>query len=239
MALWGRAATKAAIIDKLESLALAAVVLETAGGLRPLGTGAICYRENGDLGFQPVERTARTLLEHQGAGPASTQTHGDGYGFKWLVARRGPDVYPSLVSDLHAASKAFADSGFGAELLCAMTFFERGETTPVALVYLYKRGTFYPFAPQAEHTRNNRLELAVGKTLDGYVPIEPDLERWFPVWDVPGCSFSLRSLARHTTAVPATARPGGSTMVPPPMLSGYSLIKVQRWFQTGVRDHSE
>ena len=186
MALWRRAATKAAIIDKLDSLALAAVVLETAGGLRPLGTGAICYRESGDLGFQPVERAARTLLGRQDAGPASIQTHGDDYGYKWLVARRAPDVYPSLVSDLHAASKAFADSGFGVQLLCAVTFFEREETTPVALVYLYRRGTFYPFAPMAEHMRDNRLELAIKNALDGRVPIEPDLKRWFPVWDVPG-----------------------------------------------------
>ena len=192
MALWRRAAPKAAIIDKLDSLALAAVVLETAGGLRPLGTGAICYRESDDLGFQPAERAARTLLEHHDAGPVSTQTHSDGFGFKWLIARREPDVYPSLVSDLHAASKAFADSGFGAQLLCAVTFFEREETTPVALVYLYKRGTFYPFAPQAEHTRNNRLELAIKNALDGRVPIEPDLKQWFPVWDVPGLQLQPR-----------------------------------------------
>ncbi|MGH3292964.1 MAG: PspA-associated protein PspAB [Trebonia sp.] len=186
MPLWQRAATKAAIIDKLDSLAIAAAVLETAGGLRPLGTGAICYRDNGDLGFQPVERAARTLLERQGAGRVTTQTRGDDYGFKWLVARHGPDVYPSLVSGLHAASKAFADGGFGAQLLCAVTFFQRDETTPVALIYLYRRGTFYPFAPEAEHMRDNRLELAVKNALDGRVPIEPDLKRWFPVWDVPG-----------------------------------------------------
>jgi hypothetical protein len=186
MALWRRAAAKAAIIDKLDSFALAAVVLETAGELRPLGTGAICYRECDDLGFQPVERAARTLLERPGAGPASTQTHGDDYGFKWLVTLQGPDAYPSLVSDLHAASKVFADSGFGGQLLCAMTFFEREETTPLALIYLYNRGTFYPFAPQAEHARNNSLELAIKNALDGRVPIEPDLKRWFPVWDAPG-----------------------------------------------------
>lgn len=186
MALWRRAATKAAVIDLLDSFALAAAVLETAGGLRPVGTGAICYLESRDLGFQPVERAARTLLERQGTGPVSTQTQGDDYGFQWLVARRGPGAYPSLVSGLHAASKAFADGGFGPQLLCAVTFFEREETTPVALVYLYKRGTLYPFAPQAEHTRNNSLELAIKKALDGRVPIEPDLKQWFPVWDVPG-----------------------------------------------------
>jgi hypothetical protein len=54
------------------------------------------------------------------------------------------------------------------------------------LVYLYKRGTLYPFAPQPKHTRNNNLELAIKKALDGRVPVEPDLKQWFPVWDVPG-----------------------------------------------------
>ncbi|MFI8911491.1 hypothetical protein ACIGW4_07700 [Streptomyces sp. NPDC053513] len=58
----------------------------------------------------------------------------------------------------------------------------------LALVYLYKRGTFYPFAPRAERaeTRDNALELQVRGLLAGDLPMEPDMERWFPVWGAPG-----------------------------------------------------
>lgn len=186
MTFWRRPGPRAAILDNMDSLALAAPMLETAHGLHPAGTGAVCYRENDDDSFYTAERSARDLLGHYGANAETVQLHADKYGFKWLVARRAPTLHPSLVTDLRAASKVFADSKLGAQLLCAMTVFEREDLTPAALVYLYKRGTLYPFAPQAGETRNTRLELAIKDTLDGRVPIEPDLTVWFPVWDAPG-----------------------------------------------------
>ena len=56
----------------------------------------------------------------------------------------------------------------------------------MALVYLYKRGTFYPFAPESGERRNSVLELQVRDLLQGEVPWEKDLSRWFAVWDAPG-----------------------------------------------------
>ena len=53
------------------------------------------------------------------------------------------------------------------------------------MVYLYKRGTVYPFAPTGEHTRDTALELEVRAALRGELPIETDLGRWFPVWGAP------------------------------------------------------
>ncbi|MGH8826767.1 MAG: PspA-associated protein PspAB, partial [Jiangellaceae bacterium] len=58
----------------------------------------------------------------------------------------------------------------------------------LALVYLYKRGTFYPFAPidATTQTRDNALELQVRSLVGADLPIESDLSRWFPVWGAPG-----------------------------------------------------
>jgi hypothetical protein len=52
-------------------------------------------------------------------------------------------------------------------------------------VYLYKRGTFYPFAPLQGERRDNELELQVRGTLGGDLPIEPELARWFALWGIP------------------------------------------------------
>ncbi|GAB2930649.1 hypothetical protein GCM10027075_33880 [Streptomyces heilongjiangensis] len=54
--------------------------------------------------------------------------------------------------------------------------------------YLYKRGTFYPFAPLpgGAGRRDNALELRVRAVLAEDLRIEPDLGRWFPVWGAPG-----------------------------------------------------
>ncbi|WP_426367839.1 PspA-associated protein PspAB [Streptomyces sp. E-08] len=64
----------------------------------------------------------------------------------------------------------------------------------LALVYLYKRGTFYPFAPRADRaeSRDNTLEVQVRGLLAGDLAMEPDMERWFPVWGAPGLGGTER-----------------------------------------------
>jgi hypothetical protein len=56
----------------------------------------------------------------------------------------------------------------------------------VALVYLYKRGTFYPFTPTGPQQRDTAFELQVRSAVGADLPVEPDLSRWFPVWGAPG-----------------------------------------------------
>ena len=56
----------------------------------------------------------------------------------------------------------------------------------VALVYLYKRGTFYPFAPLSGERRDNALELQVKGVLGEDLKIEPDLTKWMALWGAPG-----------------------------------------------------
>ncbi len=56
---------------------------------------------------------------------------------------------------------------------------------PCFLVYLYKRGTFYPFAPRGGESRDNELELALRGVLAEELPIETDVTRWFPLWGLP------------------------------------------------------
>jgi hypothetical protein len=45
----------------------------------------------------------------------------------------------------------------------------------------------YPFAPQrgAGQARDNALELQLRAGVGKELPIEPDVSRWFAVWDAP------------------------------------------------------
>jgi len=70
-------------------------------------------------------------------------------------------------------------------LLCSLIGF-RNPQSRVAVVYLYKRGTFYPFAPTNGEHRDNGLEIRVKAAIEGDLKIEQDLTRWFPVWGAPG-----------------------------------------------------
>ncbi|HXZ73481.1 MAG TPA: hypothetical protein VEH31_21765, partial [Streptosporangiaceae bacterium] len=56
----------------------------------------------------------------------------------------------------------------------------------LGIIYLYKRGTFYPFAPLGGERRDNALELQVRGAVGADLKIETDLSRWFPVWGAPG-----------------------------------------------------
>ena len=92
------------------------------------------------------------------------------------------------MNDLHAVNSQMEVNGFGPQLLCSLAGFEDPSGRRLALVYLYKRGTFYPFAPLPDGTqrRDNALELQVRAALSGDLRIEQDLSRWFPVWGAPG-----------------------------------------------------
>lgn len=114
--------------------------------------------------------------------------HEDGYGYTWLEARHAPDDLAGLVNDVHAVNTALVGAGFGPQLLCSLVGFRDARSRPLGLVYLYKRGTFYPFAPVpgGGQRRDNALELQLRALLAQDLRLEEDLARWFPVWGAPG-----------------------------------------------------
>ena len=61
-----------------------------------------------------------------------------------------------------------------------------GGKHPVYFVYGFKRGAFWPFVPTGEgKERDNAEELELKAKLEKELPIEPDLTRWFALFDAP------------------------------------------------------
>ncbi|WP_030754607.1 hypothetical protein [Streptomyces griseus] len=132
-----------------------------------------------------------------GAGPEPSPVaySSDPYGYTWLTVHRPAEDLISLVNDLHAVNTLLEEAGYGPNLLCSLTAFRApppdgtaGRPRDLALVYLYKRGTFYPFAPLPDRheTRDTTLEVRLRGLLADDLATEPDLERWFPLWNAPG-----------------------------------------------------
>jgi hypothetical protein len=171
-------------LDSLFALPDAAVTLEAALSVRPTGRGAVCFRAAEGTAFSAVQGDLQQLLDADG-GP-KVEVSADAYGFTWLLVRHDQEELPALVTELHAVNSTLQDNGFAPSLLCSLVGFEAQGDRPVGLVYLYKRGTFYPFAPTGPEQRDTALELQVRAAVGADLPVESDLARWFPVWGAPG-----------------------------------------------------
>jgi hypothetical protein len=111
----------------------------------------------------------------------------DKLGYHWVVITE-PDI-GELVTNVHAVNAGLEDAGYGPQLLCSVFGFTSAPDNPkpqhAYLVYLFKRGAFYPFIPQDGEKRDNVAELHLKGILEKDLKVEEDLQRWFPIWGVP------------------------------------------------------
>jgi hypothetical protein len=186
--IFGRSDPPKANLDNLFAVPSAAITLEAEVGLRPTGVASVCFRAAEGTAFATAQRDVQALLDAD-AGPP-VETVADEFGYTWLVVRRDPSELAELVTDVHAVNSSLENAGFGPSLLCSVVAFETAaepaSTQRLALVYLYKTGTFYPFSPQSGRRRDNALEIQVRGVLDEDLAIEPDLSKWLALYEAPG-----------------------------------------------------
>lgn len=184
--LLGRRKPTGPNLDALFAVPAAAITLQVSLDMRSTGQGSVAFRAAEGRAFADVESEVTALLE-AGGGPR-VRLVGDEFGYTWLVVSTDPPDVSSVVTDLHAVNVTLAEHGFGPQLLCTLLPFEDPAGRLLCLVYLYKRGTFYPFVPTGPDRRDSVLELQVRDLLSGELPWEADLTRWFPVWGAPGAA---------------------------------------------------
>ncbi|MGH9067349.1 MAG: PspA-associated protein PspAB, partial [Acidimicrobiales bacterium] len=138
-----------------------------------------------------------------GAAGTAVSEESDSYGYRWVIIEQ--PLVEDLVTRAHMANATLEDRGFGPQLLCSVFGLRNvdasglpGGTGPggggsgplpaggrAYLVYLFKRGTFYPFVPKSGETRDNELEMRLRGILEHELSLEEDLTRWFPLWGLP------------------------------------------------------
>jgi hypothetical protein len=174
-------------LDQMFALPSAAMTLQAAAEIRPTGCGSVCVKAAEGGAFAGLREEIETLLAVDAEdGTRKYDQTTDTYGFSWLTRRTSPDDLSGLVTDLHAVNSTLDSAGFGPALLCTLVAFSDGSAPTFGLVYLYKRGTWYPFAPTGPNQRDNARELQLRAMLGDDLKVESDLTRWFPVWGAPG-----------------------------------------------------
>ena len=172
-------------LDALFALPTAALTLQASLDMVPTGRASVAFRTPEGRAFADVEADLRALLDADGGAPVRVDT--DDFGFTWVVVTTEPADVGAAITDVHAVNTTLVEAGFGPQLLCSLVSFRDPGNRVLALVYLFARGTFYPFAPVDDtERRDNVLELSVRDLLSRELPTEPDLSRWFAVWGAPG-----------------------------------------------------
>jgi hypothetical protein len=184
--LLGRKKLKGPAQDRLFALSTARVTLDAELGLETAGSGGIVFKPLSAGEFVRAENDLQQVLDAvAGESGSRLERKSDDFGYEWIVVRDAD--LEDQVTTVHAVAQGLQEAGFGEQLLAAAFKFEPkfGDRKVVYWVYGYKQGAFWPFVPTGEKDRDNAEELELKAKLDNELPIEPDLSRWFGLFNAP------------------------------------------------------
>lgn len=183
-ALLGRNKLKAPDLDRVFGLVGASATLSDDLGLQPSGRGGLCLKPVEGGGFRLTDKELGDLVRLAAKDmKADLAISDDEFGYRWIVFS-DPQL-EDLVNLVHLAASTLQEQGFGEHLLAAVFAFKAAGGGPVYLIYNYKRGDFYPFAPRSGRQRDLKLEFETSSALSGELSMEKDTARWYPLWDCP------------------------------------------------------
>ena len=188
--LTGRHAVKAPAPDRLFAISTAYVGLQSEHQIDPAGSAAIVFQALATSEFEATLKDMEEVVTATGGDSGtSVATEDDSYGYRWMKLRN-PDGTPSvedLAVGINAVSSSIETAGYGDRLLCAVFAFADAQKRRIYFIYNYKRGYWYPFvpAPGDGKERSTERELQLKAQVGEELPIEPEIERWFPLWGIP------------------------------------------------------
>jgi hypothetical protein len=182
--LGGKRKLKLPARDRLFAMTTAQVTLETGLGLKHRNVAGIAFQSLATADFKEIVNDTKELLSGAAADTGTTvETKQDEFNYSWIILR-DPD-FEDLVVALNTVSSSLEGGGYGDRLLAAVFAFEE-DGRPLYFIYNFKRGMYYPFVPAGgAQKRNTERELQLKAQIGAELPIEPELERWFPLWEIP------------------------------------------------------
>jgi hypothetical protein len=188
-AIFGRQKPVPPSAERLFAMSTAQLALETGQHLTAAGGAALCFKGVASAPFADIQRDLEQLLQLTARDDAlAVKPFEDPYGYRWLIFTSKD--FQALVTTIHVASQTLMERGYGSQLLFAIFRFDDEQGRPMYWIYNYKRGTFYPFVPRPDshssaRKRDNAEEMRLSTAIGKELPVEQELERWFPVWDLP------------------------------------------------------
>jgi hypothetical protein len=184
-AIFGQRKPLKSKLDQLFAMSTAATTLSVSLRLNPAGRAGVCFRPVSSAAFAGMQADMERLLASAGKEFGTTVTvQPDSYGFLWVLL--ADPEFEDLVTTIHVACLTLTDGGFGEQLLAAaFRFSSQDSNRDLYWIYNYKRGSFYPFVPSGDRSRDNATEIRLSALMEHELPIEREMERWYPLWGIP------------------------------------------------------
>lgn len=180
--LLGRSRLPEAKTDRLFAISTAVVTMEVNLNLKPSNVSGICFKSMELSRYETAKKEIENLLKY-----STTETgtefrlEKDEYNYLWAVLN--DTDFEDLVANIHMISQTLIEQGFGEQILCAVYRFE--SNGPVYWIYNFKQGSYYPFVPRGNRERDNSMELRLSSIMEKELPIEKNIEKWYPLWGMP------------------------------------------------------
>ena len=171
--------------DRVFAMTTAQITLEMQLGLTTTGKAGICFQPLATADFEQIVRDMEEVVRGTGEETGTTiDVSDDEFGYRWMIL--SDPEFEDLVVGLNTVSTALEGGGYGDRILAAVFPFRDQAGTTLHWIYNYKRGAFYPFVPAAgEQQRDNEREMRLKAQIGAELPVEAELERWFPLWGIP------------------------------------------------------
>ena len=186
--LTGRHQVKGPAPDRLFAITTAYVTLQAEHGIDPSGDAAIVFQALATAEFESAIRDMeQVVVATGGESGTKVRTEDDKYGYRWMILTNPAGSIEDLAVGINAVSGSIEAAGHGERLLCAVFAFHDAQGRKIYFIYNYKRGHWYPFVPEggAGEQRTTERELQLKAQIGQELPIEPEIERWFPLWGIP------------------------------------------------------
>lgn len=173
-------ASKKADPNDLIALSRVSLAIETEMNYEPARTAALAFSDIDSTDFDKALDEVKGVIQNSDDTQDANLDIEDIHGTQWIVVQ--DESIESLVANLQYGASAMESVKYSSRLLAAVLPFENEENNKIYVIYSFRRGKFYPFAPEGLNDRNSKIERRLSTILEDEIDVEQDKNYWYPLW---------------------------------------------------------
>lgn len=173
-------ASKKADPNDLIALSRVSLAVETNMNYEPCEVGGLAFSDIDDQEFEKALNEVKGVIKSNDDTEDADLDMKDIHGTQWIVVN--DESIESLAANLQFGASAMESVEYSSRLLAAVLPFKNDENDYIYVIYSFRRGSFYPFAPQGLDERDSKIERRLSTIIEDEIDVEDDRSYWYPLW---------------------------------------------------------